>query len=116
MSSKSAPLRLAGPALLLIALGIGNAIIGDMKDRQYEQVYSELLLPHSRSSQLPPALSRLQAVHEIERRHIRKEIEAADRRIYYRTVSLGGRIMMIAGFGLLAYCLFKVSKLRTEKA
>ena len=105
--------RLLGPALLLIALGVGNAIVGETKEYQYEQIYSELVLPDARSSHLPPALSRLQAVHEIDQRHIRKEIEAADRRVFYRTVSLGGRFMMIAGFALLAYHFFVLT--RTSK-
>ena len=87
------PLKYFLPAIFLFVLGLGNILVGHYKELQYRQVYEELTesepLP-----QLPSAISRIQAVPQVQDRHLRRQMEARERRNLYRLVGFGGKTFM----------------------
>ena len=100
------PMKFFLPALFLFVLGLGNILVGYYKELQYTQVYKEL----SESAPMPiipSAISRIQAVPLAQDRHVRRQMEANERRNLYRLVGFGGKAFMclsVVLFSLAALC------------
>ncbi len=97
------PMKFFLPALFLFVLGLGNILVGYYKELQYSQVYEELAQTAPMPI-LPSAISRIEAVPLAQDRHLRRQIEANERRNLYRLVGFGGKAFMC-----LSVVLFTVS-------
>ena len=100
------PMKFFLPALFLFVLGLGNILVGYYKELQYTQVYEELT-ETAPMPILPSAISRIQAVPIAQDRHVRRQMEANERRNLYRLVGFGGKAflcMSVILFSLAAVC------------
>jgi len=105
MAIKSRTLKFFLPAAFLFVLGLGNILVGHYKEWQYNQVYEELSV-QTPTPKLPSVVGRIQAVAQVQDRHVRRQIEANERRNLYRLVAFGGKafmsfslvLLLLAGF------------------
>ena len=99
------PIKFLLPALFLFVLGLGNILVGQYKEWQYTQVYEELSVQEP-APKLPSVIGRIQAVPQAQDRHLRRQIEATERRNLYRLVAFGGKTFMSLSLVLLCLGLF----------
>ncbi len=99
------PVKFILPAAFLFVLGLGNILVGQYKEWQYTQVYEELSVREP-APRLPSVIGRIQAVPQAQDRHMRRQIEANERRNLYRLVAFGGKIFMSLSLLLLASGIF----------
>ena len=105
------PRKLLLPALFLFVLGLGNISVGTYKEWQYRQVYEELtVLEASPEFGAALGLNRLQNFQENNDRYLQGQVEARDRRQFYRLVAFGGKVLIGVSIIFLATALlFQVS-------
>lgn len=101
MAFQIRPLKFFLPAAFLFVLGLGNILVGHYKEWQYTQVYEELRI-ETPTPKLPSVVGRIQAVPQIQDRHMRRQIEANERRNLYRLVAFGGKAFMSFSLVLLS--------------
>ena len=83
------------PGVFLMALGLGNFIVGTLKLTQYQEVTQELKAIHPSEAMfhLSP-LRRLQLVNDSEYRLFQRKQYADSRKDFYRLIKFGGKIFM----------------------
>ena len=106
------PMKFLLPAIFLFTLGVGNIIVGSYKEWQYKQVYDELteLKP---SPALSSTLSRLQTTKQTSDRHLRRQLEANERRNLYRLVSFGGKSFIALSIVLFSFATYAEYRIRS---
>jgi hypothetical protein len=101
MAVQIRPLKFFLPAAFLFVLGLGNILVGHYKEWQYTQVYEELSV-QTPTPKLPSVVGRIQAVPQVQDRHMLRQIEANERRNLYRLVAFGGKAFMSFSIVLLS--------------
>ncbi len=97
------------PAIFLFLLGLGNALIGQMKMGQFEEALAELDSAQQYKEEVSSSpLMRMQIARRLTDSRISTQLQYEERWNFYRTVRFGGKVVMALSLLLFSISFFVV--------